>query len=232
MRDLSIIIPVYNNANFTKSCLEDLGKLAMNVEIIIIDNASEDNTPEVVSDAWAKSGDRNWLVYHKNDENLGFGTANNIGYALSTGRHVMFLNNDIRVDAEHDSWPKHLLQRCGEGIVGIQSGRINSKYEPVGEGKFNPNVKGGYLSGWCLLAKRDVWDKLVLPGQRGPWDEDFFLYYEDDDLSFRAKKAGIPLSITSIPVHHHSRVTGRKYNMFYFLKKSKRIFKKKWPEIV
>jgi GT2 family glycosyltransferase len=230
MKDLSIIIPVYNNCEFTRSCLEDLSRLDLNAEIIIVDNASEDNTSDVVSEAWVKKSDRGWLVYHRNDKNLGFGAANNIGYAISSGKNVMFLNNDIRVDMMHEDWPKLLMD--SDGIMGVQSGRINSKHEPLGEGVFDPEVKGGYLSGWCLCAKREIWDKLVLPRQSGPWDEAFFLYYEDDDLSFRAKKAGIPLLIGAIPVHHYSRVTGKKYNMFYFLKKSKRIFKEKWPEIV
>jgi GT2 family glycosyltransferase len=234
MKTLMIIIPVYNNSKFTKACLEDLVKIRdagkMDLGVVVVDNASEDDTREVVQNYGLG------MSYIRNQENLGFSRANNIGYRFGCPEdddYIMFMNNDIKVLDRHEDWPEILMEACGDdGIVGVQSGRINSKYDPVGEGKFDPNVKGGYLSGWCMMAKASTWNQLILEGQDGPWNEDYFLYYEDDDLSFRAKKQGIPLRITDIPVQHYSRVTGKKYNMFYFLKKSKRIFKKAWPEIV
>lgn len=235
MRSLVVIIPVYNNCQFTKACLDDLSKIGehLDLSIVVVDNASEDDTGEVVKFFMNK---RKGIMYIKNQENLGFSTANNRGFRMAgveDDDYVLFMNNDVKVQDRYDDWPEILMDACeGGSVVGVLSGRINSKYEPMGEGKFDPNIKGGYLSGWCLMAKGSTWKRLIIEGQSGPWNEDYFLYYEDDDLSFRAKKAGIPLKIVDIPVHHYSRVTGRKYNMFYYLKKSKRIFKKKWPEIV
>lgn len=224
MVDLSIIIPVFNNANFTKVCLKHLSEINLDKEIIIVDNNSTDNTKDIVEQFNVK--------YIKNNSNLGFSKANNIAYSESIGENILFLNNDIQVKDRFQNWPSILINSCKDGIVGVQSGRLDNNYNYLGEGKINPMLKGAYLSGWCLLAKRNTWNNLILPNQKGPWNEDYFLYFEDGDLSFRAKKNNISLYITDIPVHHFSRVTGKKYNMFHFFKKSQRIFKKRWPQIV
>ena len=217
----SIIIPVYNNANFTKAALNDLVLLGKTHEIIIVDNASEDHTADVVSKF-------NGVWYIKNDINKGFSFANNQGFEVAKGEYVLFLNNDIRVKNSFADWTDKLIEQCGDNcIVGTQTGILDGDYNFVKEGQFDPMQKGAYLSGWCMMAKRSVWDKLKIGG-RGCWNEDFFLYFEDSDLSWRAKKNGIKLKIVDIPVQHFSRTTGRKYNMFSFFHKSSRVFKKIW----
>jgi len=225
MKELSIIIPVFNNCQFTKACLSDLSKLEIDKEIIIVDNNSSDDTFNIVSQFED-------VIYLKNNINEGFSKANNKGYKESCGEYVLFLNNDIKVLDRIKDWPQLLIDSCDNGVVGTQSGLIDSKYKFVKEGKFDPNIKGGYLSGWCVLAKRSTWDSLVLDEQIGPWNSLYYLYYEDNDLSFRVKKAKLPLKIIDVPVHHYSRVTGKKFNMFHHLNKSKRIFKKIWKNIV
>ena len=220
---LSIIIPVYNNCQYTKRALTDLSKLEIDNEIIIVDNGSTDDTEKIVSEFN--------VVYIKNLENRGFSYANNQGFDVAKGEYVLFLNNDIKVLANEKDWPNMLIKFCADGIVGTQTGQIDSDYNFVGEGNLNPNVSGRYLSGWCLLSKKETWNKLVENDLL--WDsKSFFLYFEDGDLSFRAKKKNIPLYLMEIPLYHYSRVTGRKYNMFYYFKLSQRIFKKKWPKIV
>lgn len=227
---LSIVIPVFNNCEFTRSALQDLSLLSLpsgsgleKPEIIVVDNGSIDKTTQVVSEF-------NGVIYQKNAENKGFSHACNQGYNLSSGEYVMFLNNDIKVLDRQQDWPLILIEACEQGLAGVHSGMIDSKYRFQKEGRFDPNQKGAYLSGWCLCAKRETWEKIAIsPGQI--WDERFFLYFEDGDLSFRAKKDHIPLIRKDIPVKHIARATGKKYNMFHFLNKSKRVFKKKWPEI-
>lgn len=219
----SIIIPVYNNANFTKAALEDLVKLGDGCEIIIIDNGSQDDTFDVVEGA--KSTDTK-IQYIKNESNCGFSKANNQGYDISVGEYVLFLNNDIRV--KDDGWLDMLIEQCDDDcIVGAQAGMIDRNYDFIKEGYFDPMQKGAYLSGWCMLAKRSTWERLKINEQI--WNKIYFLYFEDDDLSWRAKQIGIKLKvIKDLPLVHFSRTTGRKYNMFHFFHKSKRIFKKTW----
>ena len=230
----SIVIPVYNNANFTKSALEDLVLLGDDCEIIVVDNGSEDHTFNVCMDAKnSKDGaNNNSLVqYISNKENLGFAKANNQGFEMAEGEYTLFLNNDIRVqDGKYQSWLPMLIEQCGDDcIVGTQAGMIDKNYNFIKEGVFDPMQRGAYLSGWCMLAKRNTWEKLIIEGQSGPWNEAFFLYFEDDDLSWRAKELGIMLKmVENLPLYHFCRTTGRKYNMFSYFKKSRKIFKKIW----
>lgn len=232
----SIVIPVYNNANFTKAALDDLVLLGQDHEIIVVDNGSEDHTFDVIQDANNKTiedctTNDSWVQYVINDENLGFAKANNQGFEIAEGEYVLFLNNDIRVKGgKYFSWLPMLIEQCEDDcIVGAQSGMIDRDYKFVKEGQFDPMQKGAYLSGWCMLAKRSTWEKLRLEDQKGPWNEAFFLYFEDDDLSWRAKQAGMKLKVVEeLPLLHFSRTTGRKYNMFHYFHKSRRIFKKAW----
>ena len=104
---LSIIIPVFNKSNFTKSCLQDLCQLDKDKhEIIIIDNDSKDNTEEVVR-SFMK--DHYNIIYIRNDQNYGFAQACNRGYNASHYANVLFLNNDIRVKSDHNNWTDLLI---------------------------------------------------------------------------------------------------------------------------
>ena len=93
MLDLSIIIVSYNTKDFLQKCIESIEKTAkdFNYEIIVVDNASKDNSPEMVSKEFKD------VVLIENKENLGFSRANNIGVKKSTGRYVLFLNADTIV---------------------------------------------------------------------------------------------------------------------------------------
>jgi len=101
---LSVIIPVYNNYNFTKDLLGDLFyctrnsngfnfEAVNNYEFIIVDNASTDETKNIET---AKINKPQNLKYIRNDINLGFAKACNIGYKESNGEFILFLNNDVR----------------------------------------------------------------------------------------------------------------------------------------
>ncbi|MDA8053587.1 MAG: glycosyltransferase, partial [Deltaproteobacteria bacterium] len=93
--DLSIIIPVFNNIEYTKNCLNSLFKNhpLLNFEIIIINNASTDNTKEFLNDFDYLD---NFTVIC-NDSNLGYAKACNQGAKISKGKYLYFLNNDTVV---------------------------------------------------------------------------------------------------------------------------------------
>ena len=97
---LSIVIPVFNNWNFTKSALRDLSKLPDDHEIIVVDNGSSDDTCKLDNPVDLEL--HKIFVYIRNEENLGFAKACNIGFAKSSGEHVCFLNNDIRVKDKYE----------------------------------------------------------------------------------------------------------------------------------
>src|SRR6516165_4984872 len=82
----TIVIPVYNQARLTERCLQALGQ--GDFEVIIVDDASSDETPELL----ARLGKRVRTVQHS--VNQGFATSCNHGAAVASGEFLVFLNND------------------------------------------------------------------------------------------------------------------------------------------
>ena len=218
---LSICIPVFNKFEFTKSCLIDLEKLPKDHEIVIVDNGSTDKTQSYL----ANSKD---IVYIRNETNEGFAKACNKAYTNSSAPNILFLNNDIRVKSNYDSWTKTLLDKCNTGLVGPTMGQLDSNLNFVQEA--NQVLSGkSYMSGWCLASSKDIWKKLDIDGKNQIFSEEFGLaYFEDTDLSFRARKLNIAMQIVDIPVVHFGRQTSKQLNTHQLYTKARQIFLKKW----
>lgn len=228
---VSILTPVYGKWNFTQAYLQDLARLDPNAtEIIVVNNASPDNTTTQLAE-WQQRLPN--LKVINNDVNRGFGYATNQAYQASTGDYILCLNNDIRVKSDHSNWVFQLAQHCTDtNLVGPTGGKV----DPRNEFAFvyetgDPTKEINYLSGWCMLGKRSVWEKLVTSqeGARGPFDANtFFAFYEDTDLSFRAKQLGISLDIYAVPVVHFGHITANTLNLNKLYTESKRKFLNKW----
>jgi len=220
---LSIVIPVFNKWNFTKSCLIDLSMLPKEThEIIVVDNGSTDETNKELSGSTD-------IVYHRNEENLGFAKACNIGYGRATGDIIMFLNNDIRVQSNHSNWTNAVfeaVEKYPNSLIGPTMGQLDANLNFVKEA--NTRLDGNsYMSGWCLAAHRNTWKKLDLANGM-IFSEDFFCYYEDTDLSFRARRLKIGFEVIAIPVVHFGKITSKQLNTYELYAKAKKIFVKKW----
>src|SRR5271165_113633 len=196
MYDLSIVVPVYNKYRFTKSCVEDLLYLDINNEIIIVDNASTDETQKELS----KITNSNF-VYIRNNQNYMHSKGCNIGYKASKGNSVLFLNNDIRVGGDRRIWTNLIIKQCCDGIIGPTMGQLDDKLNFVREA--NMYLDGNsYMSGWCIASSKENWNKLDL-GDGQIWNEKYPMYFNDGDLSFRAKGLGIPLKVVPVSVVHY-----------------------------
>lgn len=228
---LSIVIPVFNKYNFTKACLTDLSALPSDHEIIIIDNGSADETQKELEKN-AK------IIYHRESVNLGFAKACNLGYSMTTASNVLMLNNDIRVKSNHEGWTQELIKWCHQGLIGPTMGQLDSNLNFVQEA--NRLLLGNsYMSGWCLASSKEIWDKLAIRREptviydRTPppqiFSEEFGLaYFEDTDLSFRAKKLKIDFHVVEIPVVHFGRQSSSQLNTHALYKQARQIFVKKW----
>jgi len=199
---LSIVIPVHNNFNFTKACINDLRKLPQDHEIIIVDNGSSkpDKETHSISDrtsayiaVLAKEMDR--LVSIRNND-------------------VMFLNNDIRVQKNHQTWTEPIITAAQDGLlVGPTGGLLDANLNFVKEEEKLLASKYFYMCGWNLTASKKTWEKLKINNYEGPFTEEFITYFEDVDLSFRARELGIPFKILPVPVFHFKRMTGKQLGL-------------------
>jgi GT2 family glycosyltransferase len=232
MKTLSIVIPVFNKWNFTKACLYDLSKLSSDHEIIIIDNASSDDTQKEMIELERSLQMKDTLIYRRNEENIFHSKACNQGFRISTGECVLFLNNDIRIKANHVGWTKTILDACDvtRGLVGPTMGQLDNNLNFVKEA--NQQLTGNaYMGGWCVAARRDVWNKLDVDGTGQIWNEAFPMYFNDTDLSFRAKKKKIPLTVVALPeAFHFGKVSAAQINIHKLYTEGRAVFLKHWSK--
>jgi N-acetylglucosaminyl-diphospho-decaprenol L-rhamnosyltransferase len=181
----SIIIVSYNSGHIIRNALASIGS---GHQIIVVDNASIDNSTEIAAEFGAE--------VIKLEQNLGFGTACNRGAARSNSDVLLFLNPD----AELKSNSLDKLRSTIEGLPDYAAFGLNIKTD--GRSLFRQNTRllikkklrrsppptgdcdTNMLSGAALAIKKPVFDAV------GGFDENIFLYFEDDDLCARLVKAG------------------------------------------
>ena len=222
-KSISIIIPVFNKYVFTKSCLSDLSKLPEDHEIIVFDNGSSDETKEELSK-------NKRIIYIRNEENIGFGKACNKAYQIASAPNVLFLNNDIRVKSKYENWTDVIANEAAHGyIVGPTMGQLDKDFNFVQEA--NKVLDGNsYMSGWCLGGSKATFNKLIEPGDSGPFSEKFFCYFEDTDLGFRSRKLGIPFKVVDIPVVHFGKVSSKQLNTSKLYSEARKVFLSRWKK--
>jgi hypothetical protein len=113
--DLSVVILSWNDRQFLEACLQSLrdARSARTTEIIVVDNASTDGSPEMVAALFPE------VKIIRNAENLGFPKGNNIGVKASQGKYVYLLNSDIKIfPGCLDALADYLDQNPRAGMVG------------------------------------------------------------------------------------------------------------------
>ena len=231
-----IIVLNYNGANVIRQCLSSVFKNEYpNFEVVVVDNNSKDGSFELAKSDFSKAH------FILNLENLGFSAGNNVGirFALErTAEYVLLLNNDAEVDKDFLSRLIEASQKNEKaGILSpVVFNRINGKIWFAGgkinwltmktEHSFNSRTEEfyetGYVSGCAMLVKAEVFKKI------GLLDENFFLYWEDADFSWRSQKAGFKnLMVSTSWVYHQEKSEGKKEQKIYWLVISGLIFFKK-----
>jgi GT2 family glycosyltransferase len=196
---VSIIIVSYNGMQYLPACLEALqAELRQQDEIILIDNASTDGSPDWVSQHFPT------VRLHRNPSNQGFAAACNQAAQMTGGDVLVFLNQDTQVQP---GWLRGLLEpleqdpRAGlvtsQILLMRQSERINAcglqihfslvtsarGYLDLSD-QHAQKEKIASVSGASFAIRRELWERL------GGFDETLFMYSEEVDLSWRANQAG------------------------------------------
>lgn len=243
--DLSIIIVNYNVRHFLEQALLSVEKACFGIraEIFVVDNNSADNSLAMVEERFPQ------VNIIANKENVGFAKANNQAIRLAKGQHILLLNPDTVV--EEDTFVKciqFMASNPDAGALGVRMIDGSGTFLPeskrgfpspwvafckaFGLSKVFPKSKRfnqyhlGYLSeqannpvdvlaGAFMFIRKKVLDEI------GLLDEDFFMYGEDIDLSYRIKKGGYQnyyLADTSI-IHYKGESTKKGslnyVNIFY-----------------
>ncbi|MGO9374655.1 MAG: glycosyltransferase family 2 protein [Syntrophobacteraceae bacterium] len=203
--ETAVVIPVYNQLDYTRTCLESLRTHGKGIrEIIVIDNGSMNSMAEYVSGL-------DYVRFIRNEENLGCAAAWNQGLNAARSPWVLFLNNDVVVTS---GWLEGMLEFAEEKRVDIVSpaireGACNYDIDSYAE-KFVTRMKShariGVADGICFLVRRAVFEKV------GGFDENFLIgQFEDVDFFRRAAMAGFRLGITGRSFIHHFGSVTRKH---------------------
>lgn len=215
-----IVVLNFNGKTTLSKCLSSLYQSDYpEFEVVVVDNDSKDGSFEQAKQLFSRAN------FIKNPTNAGFSKGNNIGIRFALEKfadYVFILNNDAFVEKSTLSVLIRTMQR--NPGVGISSPLIFSADNKIwfAGGHISwirmktfhlqklPSISPfstDYISGCAMLVKKEVFKEI------GLFDERFFLYYEDTDLSIRAKKAGFDLSIIPEAKVQHLEQSESKNNM-------------------
>ena len=219
--DLSIITINYNGLKDTCALIESI-PFNDKMEVIIVDNASENNEAEQISNRFPD------VKVIKSDKNLGFAGGNNLGIKASKGKFLFLVNNDTyfkdfnihalidRLNSDPNigivcpkikfAWPPQPIQFAGYTPLS----KITIRNQAIGfgekdHGQYNTAHLTPYAHGAAMLIKREAIDKV------GLMPECYFLYYEELDWSMMFTRAGYQIwyDPKCTIFHKESQATGQ-----------------------
>ena len=234
---VSVVVVSYNGGDWLDRCLGALfgdARPVVPFEVVVVDNGSDEATRAVL-ERWSSQA-----TVHYSEENLGFGRGCNLAATIAGGSRIVLLNPDaIALPGCIDALDRALDRHPQAGIVGGRTLRPDGAVEPSscwggptlwswfcfatglstafhGSRLFDPEALGGWardterevdiVTGCLLAIERTTWERL------GGFDERFFMYGEDADLSLRARALGFRPRITpdAEAVHAVGVSSGRK----------------------
>jgi len=243
-KKLSVVIVNYNVKDYLYQCLDSVKKATedLSSEIIVVDNHSKDGSVSYLRKH------QKGVIFIKSSRNLGFARANNVAIRQSRGEYVLLLNPDTVVgenvlkeavtfmDEHQDAGGVGVRMLKADGSVAMESRRglptpMTAFYKMTGLCNRFPKNKHfakyymSYLpwdepcqieviSGAFCLLRKEALDKI------GLLDEDFFMYGEDIDLSYRLLKGGytnwyLPLTILHYKGESTEKSSFRYVHVFY-----------------
>ncbi len=224
---VSIVIINYNTKKFLKPCLESLASQTyINKEIFFIDNDSLDRSYEFVIENYP------YVTAVKNEKNIGYVGAGNQGIKLANGEYVMIINPDIIFEPQY---VERCVQKMEEDKeIGAIGGKIykynfendhktqfidtvgifsyrNRRFIDDGQGlkdrgQFEESKEVFGISGACPVYRKSALEDVKFKDEY--LDENFFMYKEDIDISWRLRLAGWKCFYQPAAIANHGRGTG------------------------
>lgn len=215
MKTVSIVVIAFNGADDLPSCLDSVRAQTYGpIELVLIDNASSDGSSCIMHEFVEDPGVRDRFAgvnVIENDANTGFSPALNQGIAASTGELVMPMNTDVVLDV---SFVGELVDALEQPGAGSATGKLirfppygednvidtvghvlfsNRLAQNVGEGfpaeaSFNEPGRVFGTCGAAALYSREMLEDIAVDGEI--FDEDFFAFWEDLDVDWRANLRG------------------------------------------
>lgn len=227
---LSIVIVSYNVRGYLENCLQNVSRALEGIEgeVFVVDNHSDDDSVETVRTQYP------WVRLIENQENMGFSRANNIAIREARGEYVLLLNPDTIVE---EATLREVLRFMDEHLKAGGAGVMMHN----ADGSLAPESRRALPTPWvsCLkmlgFTKRYYmshlpWDQPgrieVISGafcflrkkaldEVGLLDEDFFMYGEDIDLSYRLLKGGWENWYLPYPITHFKGKSTQKSDYRY-----------------
>lgn len=208
--ELSIVILSYNTKDLTLQCIESVVKQYQKelekkiIEIIVVDNNSKDESVLAISGLSLQNHNIKLVL---NRENFGFAKGCNLGAKSAIGKYILFLNSDTKaLDKGFEGMVDFLDKNSNVAILGGKlensDGTIQRScgkfynlfnllimllgFERFGFLRSSPSKiqKVDWVSGACMMVRSKAFEKLT------GFDEKLFMYVEDMEICFRAKKLG------------------------------------------
>lgn len=212
---VSIIILSWNSGRYLPICLRALSNQSFkDFNVILVDNNSTDDSVDGLKDKWTDIS----IVVKKLETNLGFAVANNLGAHLASGKWIILLNADAYPEPD---WLEQLITAAEENpefnFFSSRQIQYNAPHLLDGAGdeyhvsglawrRYYNHVQNEYglqqeeVFGACAAAAMYRREDFL---SAGGFDEDYFSYFEDVDLSFRLRLAGGRcLYVPEAVVHH------------------------------
>ncbi len=211
---VTAIVVTWNSAGDLERCLQGIAAQTVRCELIVVDNASADESVAVAAPYATK------LI--RNATNLGFAAAVNQGIAASSGKFVQLVNPDCFLAPDYCD---KLMRAFDSDRVGMATGKLlladtpvlvdskgirmtrSGRHFDIDQGEpdqRNPeNTEVFGVSGAAAMYSREFLDDVAIDGEI--FDEDFFAYREDADLSWRGRVLGWRAMYVPAAVAHHVR---------------------------
>lgn len=199
---VSIVVVNYNGADLLRQCLKSVFSQPYRpIEVIVVDNASIDNSVEMVIAEFPEA------QIIRSEKNLGFAEGNNVGVRAASGEFVVLLNNDAAVD---EKWLVRLLKALDYENVAIATSKVITEGIPAEFYEMNGSLN---FLGYNIMRQFSDLSRIFYAGGTSmmfrksivsePFLNEYFLYHEDVYLSWRMRLRGYDVRMAARSLVHH-----------------------------